>query len=171
MPRRSFGLRTQVQTARWITHRGAHYVLAVKGNQRGARKTLKALPWKDVPSVSWGDVSHGQRVRRTLKAAWAPGWVDFPAAVQVAQVRCTGIIGNRENSSGKDRSVEVVRLLFHGPRASITTTRSLIRHPQRVIRPLTRPTTRTDFAAPLHHLRTRDGLHEAGLISSNAMVR
>lgn len=91
-------------------------MLAVKGNQRGARKTLKALPWKDVPSVSWGDVSHGQRVRRTLKAAWAPGWVDFPAAVQVAQVRCTGTIGNRENSSGKDRSVEVVRLLFHGPR-------------------------------------------------------
>jgi len=91
-------------------------VLAVKGNQRGARKTLKALPWKDVPSVSWGDVSHGQRVRRTLKAAWAPGWVDFPAAVQVAQVRCTRTIGNRENSSGKDRSVEVVRLLFHGPR-------------------------------------------------------
>ena len=97
--------------------------------------------------------------------------MDFPAAVQVAQVRCTGIIGNRENSSGKDRSVEVVRLLFHGPRASITTTRSLIRHPQRVIRPLTRPTTRIDFADPLHHLRTRDGLHEAGLISSNAMVR
>ena len=57
------------------------------------------------------------------------------------------------------------------PQASITTTRSLIRHPQRAIRPLTRPTTRTDFADPLHHLRTRDGLHEAGLISSNAMVR
>ena len=37
------------------------------GNQKTLRRTLKKPPFKDVPSTSWGDVSHGRRVRRTAR--------------------------------------------------------------------------------------------------------
>ena len=82
-------------------------MLAVKGNQRGARKTLKALPWKDVPSVSWGDVSHGQRVRRTVKAVEASERVDFPGAAQMVQIRRTRTTRNRKNSDGGTKNTIV----------------------------------------------------------------
>ena len=65
-------MHTQTGTARWITRRGGHYVLTVKGNQKTLRKTLKALPWKSVPSVSSVDTGHGRRVRRTVKEIEAP---------------------------------------------------------------------------------------------------
>ena len=60
-------MRTQVDTAQWIVGRGGHYVFAVKNNQPGVRRTLKRLPWKDVPSVSSVDSSRGRRVRRTAR--------------------------------------------------------------------------------------------------------
>ena len=68
-------MRTQVDTAGWVTRRGGHYPLTVKGNQKTLHRTLKTLPWKSVPSASWVDTSHGRRVRRTVKAVEAPpGW-------------------------------------------------------------------------------------------------
>ena len=60
-------MHTQTDTAEWITQQGGHYVLTPLGNQKTLRRTLKKLPWKDVPSTSWGDVSHGRRVRRTAR--------------------------------------------------------------------------------------------------------
>lgn len=60
-------MHTQVDTAQWIVGRGGHYVLTVKNNQPGVRRTLKRLPWKDVPSVSSVDSSRGRRVRRTAR--------------------------------------------------------------------------------------------------------
>ena len=82
-------MHTQVDTAEWIRDQGGHYVLTVKGNQKTLHRTLKALPWKSVPSVSSVDTGHGRRVRRTVKAVEAPAWVGFPAAAQVLQVRRT----------------------------------------------------------------------------------
>ena len=105
-------MHTQVDTAQWITQRGGHYLLTVKDNQKTLRKTLKALPWKDVPSISSVDTSHGRRVRRTVKALKAPRWVDFPAAAQVLQVRRTRTTKGRKASS---RSVEVVYLICSLP--------------------------------------------------------
>ena len=105
-------MHTQVDTAQWITQRGGHYLLTVKDNQKTLRKTLKALPWKDVPSISSVDTSHGRRVRRTVKALEAPRWVDFPAAAQVLQVRRTRTTKGRKASS---RSVEVVYLICSLP--------------------------------------------------------
>ena len=78
-------MHTQTGTAQWITRRGGHYLLTPLGNQKTLRKTLKALPWKSVPSVSSADAGHGRRVRRTAKAIEAPAWVDFPGAAQVVQ--------------------------------------------------------------------------------------
>ena len=90
-------MHTQVDTAEWIRDQGGHYVLTVKGNQKTLRKTLKALPWKSVPSVSSVDTGHGRRVRRTAKAIEAPAWVDFPGAAQVVQLRRTRTIKSREH--------------------------------------------------------------------------
>ena len=101
--------------------RGGHYVFTVKGNQKTLRRTLKKLPWKDVPSTSWGDVSHGRRVRRTVKAVEAPAWVDFPGAAQMVQVRRTRTTKNRRNTgknssgSAKTTTVEVVYLVYSPP--------------------------------------------------------
>ena len=97
-------MHTQVDTAQWITRRGGHYLLTPLGNQKSLHRTLKALPWKNVPSTSWIDTSHGRRVRRTVKAVQAPKWVDFPAAAQVLQVRRTRTIKSRKH-------VEVVYLI------------------------------------------------------------
>ena len=101
-------MHTQTGTAQWITRRGGHYLLTPLGNQKTLRKTLKALPWKSVPSVSSVDTGHGRRVRRTAKAIEAPAWVDFPAAAQVVQVRRTRTIKSRKH-------VEVVYLICSLP--------------------------------------------------------
>ena len=65
-------MHTQVDTAHWIHDQGGHYLLTVKNNQPGVRRTLKKLPWKNVPSISSVDTSRGRRVRRTVKAVEAP---------------------------------------------------------------------------------------------------
>ena len=60
-------MHTQTGTAQWIVGRCGHYVFTVKNNQPGVRRTLKRLPFKDVPSVSSVDSSRGRRVRRTAR--------------------------------------------------------------------------------------------------------
>ena len=85
-----------------------YYLLTPLGNQKTLRKTLKALPWKSVPSVSSVDTGHGRRVRRTAKAIEAPAWVDFPGAAQVVQLRRTRTIKSRKH-------VEVVYLICSLP--------------------------------------------------------
>ena len=101
-------MHTQTGTAQWITRRGGHYLLTPLGNQKTLRKTLKALPWKSVPSVSSVDTGHGRRVRRTAKAIEAPAWVDFPGAAQVVQLQRTRTIKSRKH-------VEVVYLICSLP--------------------------------------------------------
>ena len=107
-------MHTQVDTAQWIHDQGGHYLLTIKNNQPGVRRTLKKLPWKNVPSVSSVDTSHGRRVRRTVKALETPAWVDLPGAAQVVQIRRTRTTRNRKNAgkngsgSAKTTTVEVV---------------------------------------------------------------
>ena len=109
-------MHTQTDTAEWITQQGGQYVLTPLGNQKILRRTLKKLPWKDVPSTSWGDVSHGRRVRRTANG---------PENIAVL----------------RNLAISLIRL-FHGPSACIASaTRSLSRQPKRAIELLTQPTT------------------------------
>ena len=105
-------MHTQVDTVQWIRVRGGHYVLTPLDNQKTLRRTLKALPWKDVPSISSVERSHGWRVRRTVKAVEAPKWVDFPGSAPVVQVRRSRTVKGRKASS---RSVEVVNLVCSLP--------------------------------------------------------
>ena len=101
-------LHTQKDTATYITARGGHYVLTVKGNQRGLFARCKALPWAKIRATSDLDRGHGRRVRRTIKVAAAPELLDFPGAVQVAQLRRTRTL------KGK-KSVEVVYVITSMP--------------------------------------------------------
>ena len=87
----------QRETAKHITDAGGHYLLTVMGNQRKLRDKLKALPWKQVPATSTVTTSNGRRARRTIKTVQAPGWVDFPGAAQVTQVRRTRTINGRKH--------------------------------------------------------------------------
>ena len=114
-------MRTQRETARWIHDQNGHYVFTVKNNQPGVRRTLKKLPWKNVPSISSVDTSRGRRVRHTVKALEAPAWVDLPGAAQVVQVRRARTTKNRRNTvknnsgSAKTTTMEVVYLVCSLP--------------------------------------------------------
>ncbi len=97
-------LHTQHDTAQAILARHADYVMTVKGNMPTLHRQLRKLPWTAVPAVSSVSTDHGRRVRRTIKAALAPAWVEFAGAAQVAQVRRT------VTRTGK-KTVEVVYLI------------------------------------------------------------
>ena len=101
-------MHTQTGTAEWIRSRGAHYLLTVKNNQPGLKRALEKLPWKDVPSTSVPDGSHGRRVRRTVQAVEAPAWIDFPGAAQVIRIRRTRTVKGRKH-------IEVVHLICFLP--------------------------------------------------------
>ena len=108
-------LHTQKDTATYITARGRHYVLTVKGNQPSLFARCKKLPWAKIRAVSDLDRGHGRRVRRTIKVAAAPDLLDFPGAVQVAQLRRT------RNTAGK-QSVEVVYIITSMPSSDASPT-------------------------------------------------
>ena len=97
-------MHTQTGTARAILGRGAEYVMTVKGNMPALHRQLKALPWAKVPAESQVSTGHGRRARRTIKVVQAPGWIEFPGAVQVAQL-C------RTVTRGGCKTVEVVYLI------------------------------------------------------------
>jgi predicted transposase YbfD/YdcC len=82
-------MHTQTDTAQLIIARGAHYVMTVKGNMPTLYQRLKKLPWADVPSSSTVSKDHGRRVRRTIKVAAVPTWIEFTGAAQIAQLRRT----------------------------------------------------------------------------------
>jgi len=106
-------MHTQRGTAQWIISRGAHYLLTVKDNQPGLKRELEKLPWKDVPSISVPDGSHGRRVRRTIKAVEAPAWIDLSGAAQVVRIRRTRTVNKR--GGGRRRTTEVVHPVLLPP--------------------------------------------------------
>src|SRR5450830_378552 len=95
---------TQTTTAAYITGRGGHYVLTMKGNQASLRARCTALPWAKIRATSAVDRGHGRRVRRTIKVAATPVLLDFSGAVQVAQIRRTRTVARK-------KSVEVVYII------------------------------------------------------------
>jgi len=97
-------MHTQTDTATYITDRNGHYVLTVKGNQPSLFARCKKLPWTQIHAASRLDVSHGRRVQRTIKVAAAAQVLDFPGAVQVAQLRRTA------TRAGK-KTVEIVYII------------------------------------------------------------
>lgn len=97
-------MHTQTATAAYIIDRGGHYVFTVKANQPGLYRRCKALPWTQIRATSSVDRTHGRQVRRTIKVAAAPEILNFPHALQVAQLR-------RTRTSHAKKSVEVVYII------------------------------------------------------------
>jgi predicted transposase YbfD/YdcC len=74
-------LHTQREHADYLIGRGAHFLFMVKGNQPKLHTQLKALPWREVPSV---DVTrgkgHGRAESRTMKLTAVSVGIGFPHA-------------------------------------------------------------------------------------------
>jgi predicted transposase YbfD/YdcC len=65
-------LHAQRAHAEYLTGRGAHYLITVKGNQPGLHAQLAALPWRQVPAACrTREQGHGRAERRTLKVTAA----------------------------------------------------------------------------------------------------
>ncbi|MCL9758123.1 ISAs1 family transposase [Frankia sp. AiPa1] len=78
---------TQIETARWLISRGAHYMLTVKANQPSLYAQLAALPWRQVTTTARTvERGHGRRERRTVKATEVRARLLFPHAVQAVQI-------------------------------------------------------------------------------------
>lgn len=97
-------LHTQADTADLVIARGADYVMTVKGNMPTLYQRLKKLPWADVPPVSAVTRGRGRRIRRTIKVASVPAWIEFTGAAQIAQLR-------RTVTQGGKKTTEVVYLI------------------------------------------------------------
>ena len=97
-------IHTQTDTATVMTNAGGDDIFTVKGNTPTLHRQLKTLPWKDVPAHSSTKTGHGRRATRSIKVTTAPGWVEFPGAKQVAQVR-------RPVTRAGKKSVEIVYLI------------------------------------------------------------
>ena len=72
----------------YLAHRGAHWILTVKGNQPSLHQQLAGLPWRLVPDADrTTDRGHGRREIRTLKILSISTGIDFPHAAQAMQIR------------------------------------------------------------------------------------
>ena len=81
-------LHCQREHVTYLTERGAHWILTVKGNQPHLHQQLAALPWRAVPDASRDtDRGHGRREIRTLKILTISTGIDFPHAAQALQIR------------------------------------------------------------------------------------
>jgi predicted transposase YbfD/YdcC len=80
-------LHAQREHARYLSRRGGHCVITVKGNQPGLYAQLAALPWRDVPvAYTKREHGHGRTERRTLKVTSVAKGLAFPRAAQAIQV-------------------------------------------------------------------------------------
>lgn len=80
-------LHAQTAHAEYLHTRGAHLLVAVKGNQPTLLATLRALPWRDVPvGHTASGRGHGRAETRTVKAVTVPAGLGFPHAAQALQV-------------------------------------------------------------------------------------
>ena len=83
----SDALHTRRAHAEYLTGRGAHYIVIVKGNLKKLFAQIKALPWGEVPlqerSRSRG---HGRREIRRIKVCTVSDLL-FPAACQAVQLK------------------------------------------------------------------------------------
>jgi predicted transposase YbfD/YdcC len=72
----------------YLTGRGAHWILTVKGNQPHLHSQLSALPWRAVPDADrTANRGHGRHEIRTLKVLTLAGGIDFPHAAQAMRIR------------------------------------------------------------------------------------
>lgn len=83
----SDALHTQRTHADYLTGRGAHYIVIVKGNQKKLLTQIKGLPWSEVPLQERSRArGHGRQEIRRLKVCTVNNLL-FPGACQAVQVK------------------------------------------------------------------------------------
>lgn len=81
-------MHTQREHAQYLTGRGGHYVLIVKGNQPTLQLQLTSLPWTQIPVADWTeDKGHGRVESRTMKITAVDSGIGFPHARLAIQIR------------------------------------------------------------------------------------
>jgi predicted transposase YbfD/YdcC len=81
-------LHTQRGHVDYLSGRGAHWLLTVKGNQPTLLRQLRALPWTDVPVADHtSDKGHGRSETRTVKLTAVAVGIGFPHARLALQVQ------------------------------------------------------------------------------------
>ena len=81
-------LHTQRDHVGYLRSRGAHWVLAVKGNQPRLRRQLAGLPWRALRvDHRSAETSHGRREIRSIKVVTIAAGIAFPHAAQAIQLR------------------------------------------------------------------------------------
>ncbi|WP_219420486.1 ISAs1 family transposase, partial [Pseudonocardia nigra] len=97
--------------------RGAHWVLAVKGNQPRLRRQLAGLPWQDVgEGHRSASTAHGRREIRTLKVVTIAAGIQFPHARQAIQItRRTRPVSARTGRRGRWRTETVYAITDLAP--------------------------------------------------------
>ncbi|HEV2781521.1 MAG TPA: ISAs1 family transposase [Actinophytocola sp.] len=72
----------------YLTGRGAHWILTVKGNQPILHQQLAGLLWQHAPEADRDtNRGHGRREIRTLKILSVATGIQFPHAAQAIQIR------------------------------------------------------------------------------------
>lgn len=80
-------MHTQVRHAQYLTGRGAHYLLTVKGNQPTLHRQLRDLPWKQIPVADRTQhKGHGRVESRTVKLVELASGIAFPHARLAIQI-------------------------------------------------------------------------------------
>jgi len=80
-------LHTQRTHVDYLTERGAHWVLTVKGNQPTLLTQLKRLPWGDVPTGHTDTAKgHARIERRTVKVTAVAAGIGFPNAALAIKI-------------------------------------------------------------------------------------
>lgn len=77
-------------TAEYLTGRGAHYVIGLKGNRKKLSRLAKDLPWDEI-KVAFRDngTGHGRVETREYKIVQVPDGFTLPGARQIVQVTRT----------------------------------------------------------------------------------
>lgn len=80
-------LHTQREHADYLHHRGAHYVLTVKENQRALRKRISSQTWSTRPVQHiCREKGHGRTTAWQVTTQPAQDWIDFPHAKQTIRL-------------------------------------------------------------------------------------
>ena len=79
-------LHTTHDHARYLHHRGAHYVFTVKANHHRLSRRLATLAWPHATRHVSTGIGHGRAEQRVLEVLPAPPGLEFPGAQQVFQI-------------------------------------------------------------------------------------
>ncbi|WP_308375897.1 ISAs1 family transposase [Streptomyces sp. ISL-99] len=108
----SDAMHTQREHAEYLTERGAHYIVIVKGNQKKLRKQMKSLPWKEIPLQNrTTESAHGRGEIRRIKVCTVVGLL-YPGATQAIELKRRRV--NRKTGKVSLKTVYAVTSLSAG---------------------------------------------------------